>query len=86
MDKREFLKTSGALFASSFLPKLTTTQTTARAAQTGPGTTPTARRILIRRIPSKTSSVLSTIILISKLSGRATPSMALPIVRKTRYR
>lgn len=28
MDKREFLKTSGALFASSFLPKLTTAQTT----------------------------------------------------------
>jgi len=27
MDKREFLKTSGAMFASSFLPKLTTAQT-----------------------------------------------------------
>ena len=27
MDKREFLKTSGALFASSFLPKLSTAQT-----------------------------------------------------------
>lgn len=28
MDKREFLKTSGALFASTFLPKLTAAQTT----------------------------------------------------------
>jgi alditol oxidase len=28
MDKREFLKNSGALFASTLLPKLATTQTT----------------------------------------------------------
>ena len=31
MDKREFLKTSGALFASSLLPKLTATQITAES-------------------------------------------------------
>jgi hypothetical protein len=86
MDKREFLKTSGVLFAGTLFSKLTSAQTAAGSRTNWAGNYAYNAKTLTWQIVPKTSGTASLVTLISRLSERVTRSMALPTAQKSRYR
>jgi hypothetical protein len=86
MDKREFLKTSGALLASTLSSKLTAAQTSADSRTNWAGNYTYSTKNLDLQTPSKMPNTASAATLILRRSVRGIPSTTLPIARKTRYR